>query len=221
MTVHSSFESKALSVTAYPSRSDAIFYIIMSLFIPVLWVICLRMASATPVPTSVTDRILYAILYIFTIAFFLLSTYWLLRMVIVSCKQCEYTEQGCTISILGYRKTYLWSEIKSKYYDSFAGTRMGGNYSQFDLDDGIFFSTHKYKRSNRTVPNQYAARHPLSSFYVVFPPAYLNKTDKFLGLEIKYAPPAYMVDRDEFLALLESWGVELTDIRATRPPRNQ
>ena len=144
MTVHSSFEDKALSA----------FYLLAFSILS----ICSNPWDAD------------FVIGIFVMVIFTLIDIWAALYAASFWKTCEYTAQGCTISILGYRKTYLWSEIKSKYYDSFAGTRMRGNYSQFDLDDGIFFSTHKYKRSNRTVPNQYAARHPLSSFYVVFPP---------------------------------------------------
>jgi hypothetical protein len=56
--------------------------------------------------------------------------------------------------------------------------------------------------------------HPISSFFVLFPPKYLfQEREKIFGIELDPGEPPFMVDREEFLSLLNSWGVTFTDVR--------
>jgi hypothetical protein len=129
-------------------------------------------------------------------------------MVIADSKVCEYNSLGCTVTILSRQKFYSWDEIRSKYLDDFKGTYFGSR--KFQFGEGIYFSTHEYKRPKWLDIELYCElTHPFSSFYVLFPP--VDTKDVWLNLD--YGPLPYSVDKTEFLSLLAQWGVTLTDVR--------
>jgi hypothetical protein len=136
---------------------------------------------------------------------------FIIRSTLARCKICVYDKSGCTVRFAMYHKTYSWDQITSRYLDDFENTYTG---RRVQFNEGIFFSTQKYRRPKwMSVETYCELTHPISSFFVLFPPKYLfQEREKIFGIELDPGEPPFMVDREEFLSLLDSWGVEITDV---------
>ena len=112
----------------------------------------------------------------------------------------RYSQEGCTISFLFYRKSYVWEELQIKKYEKDfifpVGTGMGASYGGAD---GVFFSVKPYKYKKSGSPITSSEIFQPSKFYVLFP----HEMKKHSII------PYPVADRDKFLGLLKEWGVEI------------
>ena len=142
---------------------------------------------------------------IFTIApgvyaIFFLEKYWtyffgflgvltFLFIVMPWMRIIEIDENGCTIFLLNFKKTYKWNDMEVIREDWLLVGRT--------MYTGIVFSTKKYNKNDEIshiVPNS-------MDFFKDFYVCYINDNTK----KINYPP--YAVEKKEILSKLESWGI--------------
>ena len=128
-----------------------------------------------------------------------LTIYFIFNVFVVG-RTYRYSQEGCTISFLSYRKSYVWEELQIKKYEKDfifpVGTGMGASYGGAD---GVFFSVKPYKYKKSGSPITSSEIFQPSKFYVLFP----HEMKKHSII------PYPVADRDKFLGLLKEWGGEI------------
>lgn len=136
----------------------------------------------------------FVLISIFTI----ISGFIVVRYFVTTFRTICMNEQGCTISLWNYRRTYLWEELSMKRLE---GEHLGLRIPYHS--GGVFFSVHPVKKPRILDPCEYCMfMHPLTCFYVYFSP------NVRLRQGYDQIDP-YVAERKAFLHLLETWGVEL------------
>ncbi len=134
--------------------------------------------------------------YIALIAFLLIFLP-VLVILIAHGRTFEFSELGCTVSFLWFKKTYKWSDIVVKAYMSCENVHDKMLYYKF----AAVFSARHISNPITLHPGNYAFLHPWSFIYV-----YLIDAD-----DPKREGVSYEADRSEFLSKLEEWGVTLDE----------
>ena len=102
--------------------------------------------------------------------------------------------KGCTISFMGYRKHYLWSEFAVKRIEDFQNAH---EYKQQSAAGAIFLKR-PFRRPRWMGPGTFCMlKAPLSSFFVCFDSGHA------------VYPNPYVVDKASFLETLAQWGIPL------------
>lgn len=108
-------------------------------------------------------------------------------------------KDGCTVSFLWFKKTYLWDELKTKHVEKNYDQRIGNRYWYYKK--GVVFS----KKENFKTPEfldifayMNVCLNPFSFFVVLFKP---DPPKESAGI--------YEVDEAEFMAKMEEFGVVL------------
>lgn len=108
-----------------------------------------------------------------------------------------YSQKGCTISFLFYRKMYKWEDLQIKKYEKNFTFRAGR--SSCGEADGTFFSVRPYRYKRNGSPITRLEIFQPSKFYVLFP--HEMKKNEII--------PYPTADRNAFLDLLKEWGIEI------------
>lgn len=154
-------------------------------------------ASVEIILGSLLDEIVVCLFFVCSDIFI---TVYLLIYIAAIGRTYRYSKQGCTISFLFYRKSYVWEELQIKKYEKdFAFTVGAGGGTSYGAADGVFFSVKPYKYTKSGSPITSSEIFQPSKFYVLFP----HRMKKYSFI------PYPVADRDKFLGLLKEWGVEI------------
>lgn len=112
--------------------------------------------------------------------------------------------EGCTVQFLWYRRTYRWTELKTKRIEDY--TNRFGYRDPYTA--GAIFCKKQIKKQSRWKPGSYSARfyvHPFSFFFVYFDPHIPAQERKYQMSDI------YVVEEAEFRKNMAEWNVELEE----------
>ena len=122
------------------------------------------------------------------------------RDMLISFRTIEMDENGCTVSLLFFKKRYLWNELKTKHMEDYRDRLIKGNPS--GIYRGVVFS----KKKNFRVPRimhisvyWLICINPFNFFVVFFKPP-----------EGFFSGGFYEVDEDVFMSKMEEYGVTIT-----------
>lgn len=116
-------------------------------------------------------------------------------------------EEGCTVSFLGFRKKYLWKNLRIKRIERYYYSN--GAYNDYDDSRAIVFSVHRIHKPRWMQAYDYSFLiHPFSFFFVYCPSLHSDgKENKKRWYSL------YEVNEREFLEQMKNWNVELEDTR--------
>ena len=137
---------------------------------------------------------------IFTICLLVICAFELM----VYGKSCKYTKDGVEVSFMMFRRFYPWSSIQTRFLMAYGWTAHRG---KVNYGGGMFFSTRKWKRPTRIGMSFYVYLHPISGFFVTFPPMDQNVGRTLKTPKSDFDPPN-MVNDYAFLSMLKGWGIE-------------
>ena len=131
--------------------------------------------------------VLFAVFYIGCIVMFVFS----------SGRTVSLDENGCTICFLWIKKTYAWSEMKTKRIERFSLPSMWDRY-QYPYPKSAIFAPYKvFKFKLMIRPWHYVWLHPFSFIYINFP----QKT-------VSHVKDCE-IDEEEFWLKMKEWGVTI------------
>ena len=130
---------------------------------------------------------------------FLIPFIYILRCWIAIGRTLTMDQQGITVSVFLHKKSYSWSELKTKRYAEFENAY---GYRDFH-SSGAEFSLNMVHRPKWLKPQAYCSlAHPISFCFVYFRP-------KLPKGKHPYYRAIYAVDEAEFRAKLDEWGVQM------------
>lgn len=144
------------------------------------------------------------ILMIILSAVMIITIWYIFCLVFETSKKLIMDKEGCTVSVLGYKKTYKWEElcVKQIVYNTSISSRRSYDTQYIE---GVIFSPQPVKRKNLAYITSYErTRYWKTLFYVNFV-LEGKKKQPYMGL--------YEVEKEEFLSKMQEWGVELEDMR--------
>lgn len=115
-------------------------------------------------------------------------------------------EEGYTVCFMGFRKKYLWSELRTRRiqpYPKFAVRSRG----DFPYRQVAIFSPRRFRKSRLIRPGLYRIFHPLSFMYINF---YIPDP-VVCGQTIHRRGRHYEADEQEFREKMKQWHVELEE----------
>lgn len=137
---------------------------------------------------------------IFGVFIFLLLS----RVAIASLRTFEISEEGCQVSIMGYKKMYRWTQLETKRI-----VRYEYEKSKFSYKTCLELCKKKVKRL-KLLPGSYCACvHPFTFIYV-----YFGEKEKlnFIEKEVASGVDSYVTEEVDFIPQLREWGIELEEI---------
>ena len=135
---------------------------------------------------------------------FLIVESLLFRHFQASMRTFTFSEEGCQVSLLWYKRLYQWSELKTKRLVKYEYTK-----------NRFFYNTClelciKEKKYLKMKPSTYSeCIHPLSFIF-----AFYGEKQKLSFWERQYAETDfwYTTEKIDFISQLREWGVELEEI---------
>lgn len=115
-------------------------------------------------------------------------------------------EQGVTVSLWRFRKTYRWEELQTKRIEEYAALTFGRANGNCPYHKGAYFAPYPVRKPRWIGRLMYATFHPWRFIYVNFyvPPP------KYPGWLFKdWRGRSYEVKEEEFLEKMNRWQVEL------------
>ena len=118
-------------------------------------------------------------------------------LAIASSRTFVLDENGCTVSLWRFQKTYRWEDMKTKQQENFGAAWRSIGW----MNEGIVFCVHRTKRP-LIIPVVYycAFRHPFSYIYIEFKKKKPDGTTQ---------SSLYAIDEQELKTHLNEWGVQL------------
>ncbi|MBQ4563441.1 MAG: hypothetical protein IJA58_03045 [Lachnospiraceae bacterium] len=141
---------------------------------------------------AIAEKSIVGAVLVFGLPLLLMIRYW-----VATGRTIKLDRYGCEVTFLGYRKKYLWEEMKYRKYENAESYRF---YKTLFLES-VFFSRKNIRKPIWMSPEWYCIwRHPFSTFFVYFrPKAKVRRLPVFI----------YCVEEDEFRQHLAEWGVEI------------
>ena len=152
---------------------------------------------------------LFSVLFFLEISFSIVSTIFAtvmhlfeIRIMCILFRTIEIDENGCTVSLLFFKKRYLWNELKTKHLEDYGSRFFPASAFARNIKRGVIFSTKENFRTPKMVHiTGYWAYclNPFCFFVVLFKPE-----------EGVYTEGFYEVDEDVFMSKMEEYGVTIT-----------
>ena len=134
---------------------------------------------------------------------------------VVLSKTLIFSEDGCTVKLLWFKRFYRWSELETKRYIDLCELQNIDVSSLFGFrrilpyKSCAEFSVKKLNGSVTRYPTTRAIFLGIFSyFYVYFDSPSMSKSQKERAFE-------YLIDESEFRSKLQEWGVEMQEVSAT------
>ena len=146
---------------------------------------------------------------IFLIVFFALLAVFYLKSVISIGRTITLNENGCTICLFWYKKTYSWNEFSVKRIESYREPITvipRGNFKW----NGVILYPHKTIKLKKFNPEIYLLFFAFFPFSYVFISLIPSKIERYQG---SYAGLKFQANEDEFFSKMEEWNVYLEDCR--------
>lgn len=110
--------------------------------------------------------------------------------------------EECTVQFLWYRRTYRWTELKTKRIEDYTN-RLG---YRDPYTSGAIFCKKQIKKQSKWKPATYSMFvHPFSFFFVYFDPHIQYQKWDYR------CPDIYVVEETEFRKNMAEWNVELEE----------
>jgi hypothetical protein len=168
----------------------------------------------------IIQSVLFGMFFLFTLILAIIEPsdirWWLMTflsfvifviVLVVTCRTLKFDSEGITVSLLFFKKIYLWNDIKTKRICDYS--ELGKTYQTGIYNMGAEFCVSTLKRRGRKMPYDYCLfNHCFSFIFVSF-----RESKSVSGGKVFTYPLWYEVSQRDFVELLKNLKIEVEYIK--------